>query len=228
MCSGRIGTRRSGQPVAARIAAATAGPDEIVGGSPTPRSAVRRVRVGVLEHLDLHRRHVEDRRDQVVGERRVPHRARRSRRSPPSAPAPCPARVPPWIWPTTASRVDRLADVLGAVSSATTLTRPELDVDVDDRAVRGERELHVRVALPGLRVDRRGSGGAATRRSPRRRRRRARRPGRRAPRRPAPTTLPPSSRRSGRRRGRAQPRRRSQHARRAPPRRPPCTAPPVT
>ena len=38
MCSGRIGTRRSGLPVAARIAAATAGPDEIVGGSPTPRT----------------------------------------------------------------------------------------------------------------------------------------------------------------------------------------------
>ena len=38
--------------MAARIAAATAGPEEIVGGSPTPRSAVRRVRVGVLEHLD--------------------------------------------------------------------------------------------------------------------------------------------------------------------------------
>jgi hypothetical protein len=38
MCSGRIGTRRNGFPVAARIAAATAGPDEIVGGSPTPRT----------------------------------------------------------------------------------------------------------------------------------------------------------------------------------------------
>jgi hypothetical protein len=37
-CSGRIGTRRSGRPVACRIAAAIAGPDEIVGGSPTPRT----------------------------------------------------------------------------------------------------------------------------------------------------------------------------------------------
>ena len=37
-CSGRIGTRGSSRPVAARTAAATAGPDEIVGASPTPRS----------------------------------------------------------------------------------------------------------------------------------------------------------------------------------------------
>ena len=38
MCSGRIGTRRSGFRVASRTAAATAGPEEIVGGSPTPRT----------------------------------------------------------------------------------------------------------------------------------------------------------------------------------------------
>jgi hypothetical protein len=38
MCSGRMGTRRSGLPVAARTAAAIAGPEEIVGGSPTPRT----------------------------------------------------------------------------------------------------------------------------------------------------------------------------------------------
>ena len=31
-------TRFSGSPVAARMAATMAGPDEIVGGSPTPRS----------------------------------------------------------------------------------------------------------------------------------------------------------------------------------------------
>ncbi len=37
-CSGRTGTRRRSSPVAARIAAATAGPLEIVGGSPTPRT----------------------------------------------------------------------------------------------------------------------------------------------------------------------------------------------
>jgi hypothetical protein len=38
MCSGRMGTRRSGLPHAARTAAATAGPEEMVGGSPTPRT----------------------------------------------------------------------------------------------------------------------------------------------------------------------------------------------
>ena len=37
MCSGRTGTWFSGSPVAARMAATTAGPEEIVGGSPTPR-----------------------------------------------------------------------------------------------------------------------------------------------------------------------------------------------
>ena len=37
MCSGRIGIRFSSRPVAARIAAATAGPEEMVGASPTPR-----------------------------------------------------------------------------------------------------------------------------------------------------------------------------------------------
>ena len=37
MCSGLIGIRDRSSPVAARIAAAIAGPEEIVGGSPTPR-----------------------------------------------------------------------------------------------------------------------------------------------------------------------------------------------
>ena len=51
--------------------------------------------------------------------------------------------------------VDRLADVLRGVQRDH-LHQAELDVHVDDRPVRGERELHVRVALPGLRVDRVG------------------------------------------------------------------------
>ena len=38
MSSGRSGTRVSGRPVAARTAATTAGVEEIVGGSPIPRS----------------------------------------------------------------------------------------------------------------------------------------------------------------------------------------------
>ena len=63
--------------------------------------------------------------------------------------------MPPWIWPTTRLRVDRLADVLGACQ-LDHLDQAELDVDVDHRAVRGEGVLHVRVALAGLRVDRVG------------------------------------------------------------------------
>ena len=38
MCSGRTGTRLRSSPQAWRIAASTAGPDEIVGASPTPRT----------------------------------------------------------------------------------------------------------------------------------------------------------------------------------------------
>jgi hypothetical protein len=37
MCSGLIGMRGRSRPVAARMAAATAGPEEMAGGSPTPR-----------------------------------------------------------------------------------------------------------------------------------------------------------------------------------------------
>ena len=38
MWSGRIGTRVRGRPVASRTAAAMAGVDDSVGGSPAPRS----------------------------------------------------------------------------------------------------------------------------------------------------------------------------------------------
>jgi hypothetical protein len=38
MSSGRIGTRVSWRPVAERTAAAMAGVEEMVGGSPTPRN----------------------------------------------------------------------------------------------------------------------------------------------------------------------------------------------
>ena len=52
-------------------------------------------------------------------------------------------------------RVDRPADVLGA-GQLDHLDQAELDVDVDDGPVRREGVLHVRVALPGLGVDRVG------------------------------------------------------------------------
>ena len=63
--------------------------------------------------------------------------------------SPRPCRLPPWICPSTRLRVDRAPDVLRDGQ----LDHPrdaELRVDVDHRAVGGEREGEVRVALPAL------------------------------------------------------------------------------
>ena len=49
-------------------------------------------------------------------------------------------------------RVDRLADVLRR-RELDDFDQPELGVHVDHRAVRGERELHVRVGLAGLGIE---------------------------------------------------------------------------
>ena len=155
MCSGRTGTWFSGSPVAARMAATIgrAGGDRR--RLADPAQPVGRVRVGVLEHLDPHRRHVEDGGDQVVGERRVPDLAVRRSGSPPSRPARAPGPMPPWICPSTACGLIALPDVLDAVQ-LDDLDQAEFGVHVDDRAVRGERVLHVREALAGLRVERLG------------------------------------------------------------------------
>ena len=67
----RAGTRAQAAPVAARIAATTAGVDEIVGGSPTPFAPNGRAGLGLLDQHRLDRRRVERGRDQVVGEARV-------------------------------------------------------------------------------------------------------------------------------------------------------------
>ena len=53
---------------ASRIAATTAGVEEMHGGSPTPLAPSGRVRVGLFDQRGQHRRHVEERRQQVVGE----------------------------------------------------------------------------------------------------------------------------------------------------------------
>ena len=57
--------------------------------------------------------------------------------------------MPPSIWPSSACGFIALP-TSWVVASSTTRTRPELDVDVDDRAVGGEGELQVRVALAVL------------------------------------------------------------------------------
>ncbi len=71
MSSGRTGTRTSARPVASRTALTTAGVDEIVGGSPTPFAPYGASGSPSSSTCMRHGRHVEDRRDQVVGERRV-------------------------------------------------------------------------------------------------------------------------------------------------------------
>ncbi len=63
-------------------------------------------------------------------------------------------------------RVHRLADVLRA-GQLDDLDQAKLGVHVDHGAVCGEGVLHVREALPGLRVQRVRAAGAATPRSPR-------------------------------------------------------------
>ena len=109
---------------------------------------VRRLGVGVLEHLDAHRRHVEDRRQQVVGEGRVedlavPDLDLLEQRQP---------------QPLRAAALDLALERLGVHGLAHLLDggqldhahEPQLGVDVDHRAVGREGVLHVRVALAVL------------------------------------------------------------------------------
>jgi len=121
MSSGRTGTRSSARPVAARIA------------------------MRVLDEIAEHRRHVEHRREQVIGERRVPHGAVLQldllhHREPETL------RDPPFKLPDHRERVDRLADVLRR-RDLDDLHQTRVHVDVDDRAVRGEQERDVSVVL---------------------------------------------------------------------------------
>ena len=83
---------------------------------------VRRLRVGVLEHLDAHRRHVEDRRDQVVGEGRVADLAVDDWISSISA-SPSPARCRPRSGPR-APAGSSPCPTSCAVASSTTRTSP--------------------------------------------------------------------------------------------------------
>ena len=113
-----------------------------------PAQPVRRVRIAELEHVELDRRHVEHRRDQVVGERRVAH-------EPVDDLDLLHQREPEALGDAALDlaldreRVHRLADVLRG-RDLDDPHEPELGVDVHDRAVRGEGEGDVRVALAEL------------------------------------------------------------------------------
>ena len=145
MSRGRTGTRTHGAPVAARIAATTAGVDEIVGGSPTPFAPNGAPGSGSSISDGVDGRHVERGRDQVVGEARVAH--------PPAfedqllhhreADA---LRDAALDLPGHLERVEHPADILRG-REVHDPHQAELGIDVDDRAVRRARERHVRVAL---------------------------------------------------------------------------------
>ena len=112
------------------------------------------MRVAQLEDLDLHRRHVEDGGDEVVGERRVADQPVDHldllHHGQPEA-----LRDTAGDLAAHGERVQGLADVLRG-GDLHDLHQAQFHVDVDGGPVRGERVLHVRVALPGTRVERGG------------------------------------------------------------------------
>ena len=156
MSSGRTGTRVSGRPVAARMAERIAAVETTVGRLADALDAVGRVGLGHLDELDLDGRHVERRREQVVGEARVQDRAVAGhellhQREPEAL------RGAALDLALDRERVDRLADVLRR-ADPDDARQAELDVDLDDDAHRGDRERDVGALagdLPGLRVERR-------------------------------------------------------------------------
>ena len=148
MSSGRTGTRVSAGPSRRAARRRPPGVEEIVGGSPIPRSPYGESGSPSSKHVELDRRHVEHGRDQVVGEGRVAHQPVDDldllhQRQPEAL------RDAALDLALDRERVHRLADVLRG-RDLDHPHEPELGVDVDDRAVRGERERHVRVALAEL------------------------------------------------------------------------------
>ena len=147
---GRRASRGRGsacRPVAARSAATMAGVAATTSRLADALRAVRHARLRHLDELRHDRRHVERRRDQVVGERGVAHAARRRAGSPPSARGPTPCAAPPSTWPCGALRVHHPADVLrrGDLDDP---HEAELLVHLDDGALGDEGEGDVDVALP--------------------------------------------------------------------------------
>ena len=157
MSSGRTGTRGSSRPVAARSA------DDDRGGRDDRRRladslhAVGRVRLGLLDELDDDGRHVERRRDQVVGEARVRDQAV-ARLDLLHQREPDALRGAALDLALDRERVDRLADVLRG-ADPDDAGEAELDVDLGDDAHRGHGEGDVGALardLAGLGVERRG------------------------------------------------------------------------
>ena len=111
-----------------------------------PLGAERRLRVGFLDEGRHHRRHVEHRRQQVVGEAGVAD-------PPVDLDDLLHQRQPQALGDAALDlaghrqRVDRPPDVL-AGGHLHHLHQPEVGVDVDDGAVGDERERDVAVALP--------------------------------------------------------------------------------
>ena len=136
------------------MAATTAGVEEIVGGSPTPRRPYGAFGIGELEHVQPDRRHVQDGGNQVVGEGRVAHQAVRHldllhhRQAEALGDAALDLAL-------DGLRVQCLAHILRG-GDLHHLHQAELGVHVDHRPVGGERVLHVGLALAGLRVQRMG------------------------------------------------------------------------
>ena len=138
MSSGPTGTRVSSRPVAARSAETIAAVETTVGGSPTPLTPYGASGSGILDQLRDDRRHVERRRDQVVGEARVRDQAVAGldllhQREPEAL------RGAALDLALDRLRVDRLADVLRR-ADPDDARQPELDVDLGDDAHRRDRE----------------------------------------------------------------------------------------
>ena len=138
MSSGRTGTRVSSRPVASRSAETTAAVETTVGGSPTPLTPYGAPGSGSSISSESTGRHVERRRDQVVGEARVRDQA---------------VAGPDLLHQRQAEalggaaldltldgeRVDRLADVL-CRPDPDEPRQAELDVDLGNDAHRRDRE----------------------------------------------------------------------------------------
>ena len=149
MSCGRTGTRFTARPVAAAMASTMAGVTEMHGGSPTPLAPSGRLRVGLLDEGGDDVGGVEERRQQVVGERRVPDAPVRRCTISSITARPRPWAMPPSIWPIDRQRVEGPADVLGG-GDLHDLHQAELEVDVDDGPMGDEGERRVAVALAVL------------------------------------------------------------------------------
>ena len=129
-----------------RIAAATAAVDAIVGRLADALGTEGRARLGLLDDRhDRHQRHVERRRQQIVGEAGVAYFAIDENHLFHDGEADA-LRDTALDLPERLQRVQQAPHLLrgGDFDHA---HQPELDVDVDNRTVRGERERHVGVAL---------------------------------------------------------------------------------